>query len=236
MGIFLRRHAICELAGERPGKCLDGSGGILHWHGTQRNTQSGASYFIPNENEWYKAAYHKNDGVTANYWDYPTSADAVPFSDQPPGSGAPVPSQTANFFLDDSVANGYNDGYALTGSTIYSSTQNYLSDVGAYPASVGPYGTFDQGGNVSEFNEGGDTGVLGSLINRRLRGGTWSVGPFLMSAATQSSASPSVELLNIGFRVASIPEPGSALLGALGVAGLLLRRGGIREGTPTHDA
>ncbi|MBN2475426.1 MAG: hypothetical protein JXB62_12515, partial [Pirellulales bacterium] len=27
----------------------------------------GAKYFIPTENEWYKAAYHKNDGVTGNY-------------------------------------------------------------------------------------------------------------------------------------------------------------------------
>jgi hypothetical protein len=27
-----------------------------------------AFYFLPSEDEWYKAAYHKNDGVTANYW------------------------------------------------------------------------------------------------------------------------------------------------------------------------
>src|SRR5207244_1500322 len=27
----------------------------------------GAQFFIPSENEWYKAAYHKNDGVTGNY-------------------------------------------------------------------------------------------------------------------------------------------------------------------------
>ena len=31
-----------------------------------------AKYWIPTENEWYKAAYHKNDGVTGNYFDYPT--------------------------------------------------------------------------------------------------------------------------------------------------------------------
>jgi len=29
--------------------------------------ESDATYFIPTENEWYKAAYHKNDGVTGNY-------------------------------------------------------------------------------------------------------------------------------------------------------------------------
>jgi len=36
-----------------------------------------AYYFLPSENEWYKAAYHKNDGVTANYWDYATGSNTV---------------------------------------------------------------------------------------------------------------------------------------------------------------
>ena len=31
-------------------------------------TTYGTIYVIPTENEWYKAAYHKNDGVTGNYW------------------------------------------------------------------------------------------------------------------------------------------------------------------------
>ncbi len=29
--------------------------------------QEGARWWIPSEDEWYKAAYHKNDGVTGNY-------------------------------------------------------------------------------------------------------------------------------------------------------------------------
>ncbi len=33
---------------------------------------------IPTEDEWYKAAYHKNDGDTGNYFDYPTGSDIVP--------------------------------------------------------------------------------------------------------------------------------------------------------------
>jgi hypothetical protein len=78
----------------------------------------GARWFLPSEDEWYKAAYHKNDGVTGNYWDYPTSTDAVPFSDQPPGSDAPDLSNTANFFKDDGIANGYDDGFAVTVSLV----------------------------------------------------------------------------------------------------------------------
>ena len=43
--------------------------------------RSNATWFIPTEDEWYKAAYHKNDGATGNYFDYPTSNDSVPSND-----------------------------------------------------------------------------------------------------------------------------------------------------------
>ncbi|MCC6123909.1 MAG: SUMF1/EgtB/PvdO family nonheme iron enzyme [Pirellulales bacterium] len=39
---------------------------------------AGAQWWIPSEDEWYKAAYHKNDGATGNYFDYPTSSDSIP--------------------------------------------------------------------------------------------------------------------------------------------------------------
>ena len=31
--------------------------------------EADATWVIPSEDEWVKAAYHKNDGVTGNYWD-----------------------------------------------------------------------------------------------------------------------------------------------------------------------
>lgn len=37
-----------------------------------------AYYFLPSEDEWNKAAYHQNDGVTANYWDYATGSNSIP--------------------------------------------------------------------------------------------------------------------------------------------------------------
>ena len=100
---------------------------------------NGAKWFIPSANEWYKAAYHKNNGKTGNYWAYPTKTDSEPNSDQPPGVVA-IQSNAGNFNRNDSLANGFNDGYALTATIEYSSTQNYLTDVGAYIASPGPYG------------------------------------------------------------------------------------------------
>lgn len=35
------------------------------------------TWVIPTEDEWYKAAYHKNDGATGSYWNHPTQTDGV---------------------------------------------------------------------------------------------------------------------------------------------------------------
>ena len=36
----------------------------------------GATYFIPSENEWYKAAYY--NPTKGTYWAYPTQSNAAP--------------------------------------------------------------------------------------------------------------------------------------------------------------
>jgi formylglycine-generating enzyme len=177
--------------------------------------KAGAKWFIPSENEWYKAAYHKNDGLTGNYWDYPTRTNSPPISVQPPGSGAPTPSNTANVWENDFVSNGYNDGYAVTGSTSVSNSQNYLTDVGAYTASTSPYGTFDQGGNVWEWNE-----AVSSGSQRGIRGGSFVAGlmplfPVSLNSRDREYFIPTFEVGDIGFRVASIPEPSTAVLAVL---------------------
>jgi hypothetical protein len=41
-----------------------------------RNTS--ATYFIPSENEWYKASYYTGGGTTAGHWKYPTQSDDLP--------------------------------------------------------------------------------------------------------------------------------------------------------------
>ena len=92
-----------------------------------------AQWFVPTEDEWYKAAYHQpteQGGDVDNYWLYPTRSNIAPNSDQPPGNLS-IQTNVANFFLTDSLANGYNDGYAVTGSTVFNTAQNYLTDAGA---------------------------------------------------------------------------------------------------------
>jgi formylglycine-generating enzyme required for sulfatase activity len=208
--------------GMRSGDTENGAYTLLGGTPTPSNGNSimrnpGAGWWLPSKNEWYKAAYHKNDGATGNYWEYPTSTDANPYSDQPPGTGAPDPSNTANFRNNDGLANGYDDGYAVTGSLSFDDAQNYLTDVGAYTSAHSPYGTFDQGGNVWEWGE-----TLSSF--RGLHGGAWS-GTFFLTATSQAVVeNPTAERNDIGFRVASIPEPSTIFLLSLAAVSALVHR------------
>jgi formylglycine-generating enzyme required for sulfatase activity len=196
---------------ERGAYTLDGATTNAALNAVSRN--AGAQWFIPSENEWYKAAFHQptsQGGDIDNFWAYPTRTNNQPYSDQPPGSGSPTPSNTANYYGQDDLANGYNDGYAVTGSSNYISTQNYLNDVGAYTFSAGPYGTFDQGGNVFEWNEALIDGAF-----RGVRGGSYANNPekLLSSDRFDSRTPPVDEVSTVGFRVATVPEPATAVLG-----------------------
>jgi len=52
---------------------LDGK--MADWELEDVAREPDATWVIPTENEWFKAAYHKNDGVTGNYWNFPTGAN-----------------------------------------------------------------------------------------------------------------------------------------------------------------
>jgi len=99
----------------------------------------------------------------------------------------------------------------------------YRTEVGAFNNSASPYGTFDQGGNVWEWNE---TEVSSS--SRGLRGGSFGdrigvVGWEGLSAAFRVSyyGFPDGASSTVGFRVASVvPEPAAWSLALLGAAGL----------------
>ncbi len=171
--------------------------------------QSDATWFIPTENEWYKAAYHKNDGATGNYFDYPTSSDntSAPFLSNDVID--PDPGNNANF---------YQNGHTVPHTT---NNSYWTTEVGEFENSDSPYGTFDQGGNLWEWNEsvvnsGGSYGVRG------VRGGGWQDDSGYLQASYRSYHWPTAENGHIGFRVASVPEPGSITLLVFGaVAGLL---------------
>lgn len=160
-------------------------------NGTTVTRNSGAIVFLPNENEWYKAAYY--DGLSATYFDYPAGTNTATVCSAPTGT-----------------ANRANCGSAA-GS---------VTDVGAYTGSASPYGTFDQGGNVFEWNETIESGSF-----RGFRGGNWSNNAGFLAASRPQATDPAFWSVTFGFRVASlVPEPGTSLLVMIGLAGLAARQ------------
>ena len=93
----------------------------------------------------------------------------------------------------------------------------YRTVAGEFELSDSPYCTFDQGGNVWEWNE---TAVFGS--SRGLRGGSFISSSSGLHASGRSSLDPTVEGNIVGFRVASIPEPACLTLSVAGVMALML--------------
>ena len=173
--------------------------------------ESDWKWAIPTEDEWYKAAYHKNDGVTGNYFDYPTSSDSVPgyigdgesITDPDPGNYAT--------YNGDSGANGIGLPY-------------YRTEAGEHENSGSPYGAFDQGGNVSEWNE-----ALKFSSHRGLLGGNYIFDDvYLLASSFWGSGYARTGYSEIGFRVAEVPEP--ATLSGLVLGGLALVRRRKRGG------
>jgi formylglycine-generating enzyme required for sulfatase activity len=167
----------------------------------------GAAFYIPDENEWYKAAYYspnKGGPGVPGYYTYATQSDTAPGNII--GSGT----NQANYST--------GAGYAVTQLGTYDSNQNYLTDGDAFSGSRSFYGTFDQSGNVYQWND--LDGTTGS--SRGLRGGDWDDGaPLYLSSAIRYSNVPSYEYTNIGFRLASpvaVPEPRSWVLALAGLA------------------
>ncbi|MBN2293563.1 MAG: SUMF1/EgtB/PvdO family nonheme iron enzyme [Pirellulales bacterium] len=190
-----------------PGTTEDGVYTISDGVSEVRNPN--ATYFIPSEDEWYKAAYHKNDGVTGNYWDYPTQSD---WPNKPSNDLIdPDPGNNANFY------EYYDNSYTIGGPY-------WMTEVGEFENSESPYGTYDQGGNVWEWNEA----IMGGMF-RGMRGGSFrysSVSTYL-DASNRIHYNPRFEINSFGFRVArSIPEPASfILLACMAIPVMILRRG-----------
>lgn len=170
-----------------------------------------ATFVLPTQNEWYKAAYYDPslNSSRGGYWLYPTRSNATPNS----RNGSDADPNSANFYSNDEIDNGFNGGFAVTGTTLFSDNQNYLTEVGAFGLSTSYYGTFDQGGNAWEW----DDTVIG-LSQRGMLGGAYDNGEAAMSAShLDAGGNPRLERNIIGFRIAIVPEPSMVGLVSLGL-------------------
>ena len=165
-----------------------------------------AFYFLPSEDEWYKAAFHKNDGVTANYWDYATGSDSPPTQEL-----------TGGTYPGSAVYNGVEPGRPAGPADV------------DLAGGLSPYGTAGQDGNVYEWGESAFDGINDSPDeNRVIRGGYWNAAEQNLRSSDRVSVAQAGSGAFIGFRVASVgeivPEPSATLLAGYGLALIALRR------------
>ena len=153
-------------------------------------TLGAGHFFLPSEDEWYKAAYY--DGGSATYYDYATGTDTLPNNNLPTADTG----NSANF----------KDAEFATGDHDYPYT-----DVGAYTTSVSPYGTFDQSGNAWEWLD------TSSGSWEELRGGS-AHAPDITLGATWTEIHTSIGGFRIATAAESavaVPEPSTLLLGGI---------------------
>ena len=161
--------------------------------GTNLYRNKDAFYFLPSENEWYKAAYYNAAGT--NYFLYPTGSDTAPTA----------------------VASGTN-----ASSAVYNGVASVPAIVGS-AGGLSPYATMGQGGNVWEWNESAfDGSNSSSSENRAIRGGSWGSSENNLRSSGRVNDDPAFEFFFIGFRVASVPEPSTYALLLLGAGAVYL--------------
>ena len=148
------------------------TGNAVAANATNPNTSLAPTYRIPLENEWYKAAYYKGGSTNAGYWTYATQSDSVP------GTTIGSSANQAN----------------------YNNIFGHTTDVGSFSGSESFYGTFDQTGNVYQWND--LDGTTGS--SRGTRGGVWNNNSYDGSSSSyRNDIAPSFEFSLKGFRLAS---------------------------------
>ncbi len=146
--------------------------------------KQGWKWAIPSEDEWYKAAYY--DPAAASYYDYPISSSVAP----------------TNQILDPDTGNSANCRARSGPDTEYTIGPPYWrTEVGEFERSYSPYGTFDQCGNVWEWNE-----AIVFYPGRGYRDGCFATFP--QDASSRSAIPSDAEGPSMGFRVVQSVQAG----------------------------
>lgn len=159
-----------------------------------RNTNPTSTMFVlPNQNEWYKAAFYNATLNTYSTWQVAGSQPGItPVAGQPTGT-----TRTVNM----------------------NNVRTQTSNVGAYLLNNTFYGMFDMLGNVAEWSEnqsGSNARVWSGSYGNSINASQWG-------SASQQFRARTYEAVGQGFRVgqiAAVPEPSTYALAGLGIVGL----------------
>ena len=178
----------------------------------------GATWFLTSEDEWYKAAYYDprttaEGGPPADrhYWSFATRSNSAPTL------------ATANNVGD--ISNPGTNVANYQSSADWNGLDGTLTTVGsAGPSSQSYYGTLDQAGNVHEWNE--SLSFIVGRSYRGVRGGSFIDVANGLQSSHRGRVRPFDESVYFGFRVATVPEPSTGVMAAIGccLLGLFRRR------------
>jgi formylglycine-generating enzyme required for sulfatase activity len=170
--------------------------------GTAPVRNVGATFYVPTEDQFYKAAYYTGGSTNAGYWNYATQSDSAPTAVTAGSTGIGSSGSTGNFANFNLAAD-------------WNSQNGNVTTVGTN-GGASFYGAFDMSGNVREWND--ITGVAG--ISRGIRGG-WFDNASNLSSSDRGNAAAGDEYDNLGFRLAApvaVPEPSTYATALAGLA------------------
>jgi formylglycine-generating enzyme required for sulfatase activity len=163
-----------------------------------------AKVFLPNANEWTKAAFY--NPATQSYSTWPTQSNTQPTPTLPVNNEQITTENTAKF----------RSGSAGTVK---------MTNAGTYVNTTSTYGLFDLTGNVNEMT---DTAQSGTASKFQALGGSFATDATTMDSFYSSAKVGEFKIADnavaaIGFRVAAVavPEPGNMVAAAMGIAGLV---------------
>lgn len=204
---------------------------VIHQEENQQWVEevSKSSFFIASEDQWYKAAYyHHATGKIISYdpdapfpsaqnqpsflyWNYPTQSMEAPCNSITEATSWGWETVSVANYFDPTISWYWGPHYTTEEWSYWNRTYNhqgsYLTPVGSFTNSMGPYGTFDMGGDVNEWifsQEKEDVEQLSYLV----RGGSWESTAIDLHRVTRHFLPATTRNNTTGFRVARrfIPE------------------------------
>jgi formylglycine-generating enzyme required for sulfatase activity len=168
--------------------------------------EEGATFFLPSEDEFYKAAYYNPtlNGGTGGYTEYGVG-NTAPIVEGPAGG-----STSANY-SNGAGSPADNTYWQSSGGPLNRQIVN-LTDVGAYTNATSHYGLFDVDGNATQWMETSKENPFNSGQDLPIaRGGSWlhgidGTGAAYRPAQFFATGSSSVSSNSLGIRIARLVD------------------------------